>query len=79
MIELSFKAGCLEINEELIHINRKDGPTDGDRDRCKREIEANEILIKNAKKWNFSKQEIEEAQALLRRYTKLLKDLEGQE
>lgn len=79
LIEFSSKAGRVEIHEELIHIkqNRRYGDPVNAADAIRREIEADEILLKNAKKWHLSSDEILATKRLKKLYTGQLKELGG--
>src|SRR5699024_3509662 len=62
VIMLSSKAGRAAIHEELIHAKqaRVYGEISGKEDACLREIEAGNILLKNAIKWNLTDKEIQD-------------------
>ena len=79
VIMLSSKAGRAAIHEELIHFKqiRSYGKPSGPKDVCLREIEAGNILLENAIKWNLTDKEIQDTKALIEKYTNKLKELEG--
>ena len=77
-IMLSSKAGRAAIHEELIHAKqaRVYGEISGKEDACLREIEAGNILLKNAIKWNLTDKEIQDTKILIEEYTKELREME---
>ncbi|HLR60394.1 phage minor capsid protein [Ligilactobacillus salivarius] len=78
VIMLSSKAGRAAIHEELIHAKqaRVYGEISGKEDACLREIEAGNILLKNAIKWNLTDKEIQDTKILIEEYTKELREME---
>lgn len=74
-IKLSSKAGRAAVREELIHIKqfRSMGPVKDNGDLYKREIDAANILLKNAKKWKLSEEEIAVTKQNKARYERKLK------
>lgn len=78
VIMLSSKAGWAAIHEELIHAKqaRVYGEISGKEDACLREIEAGNILLKNAIKWNLTDKEIQDTKILIEEYTKELREME---
>lgn len=78
VIMLSSKAGRAAIHEELIHAKQmkvNGNPVDK-KDVCLREIQAGNILLKNATKWNLTEKEIEDTKTLIEIYTNKLNRLE---
>lgn len=78
VIMLSSKAGRAAIHEELIHTKQmkvNGNPVDK-KDVCLREIQAGNILLKNATKWNLTEKEIEDTKTLIEIYTNKLNKLE---
>lgn len=77
-ILLSSKAGRAAVHEELIHAKqaRVYGEISGKEDACLREIEAGNILLKNAIKWNLTDKEIQDTKILIEKYTKELREME---
>ena len=77
-ILLSSKAGRAAVHEELIHAKqaRVYGEISGKEDACLREIEAGNILLKNAIKWNLTDKEIQDTKILIEEYTKELREME---
>lgn len=78
VIMLSSKAGRAAIHEELIHAKQmkvNGNPVDK-KDVCLREIQAGNILLKNATKWNLTEKEIEDTKTLIEIYTNKLNKLE---
>ena len=76
-IMLSSKAGRAAL-EELIHAKQmkvNGNPVDK-KDVCLREIQAGNILLKNATKWNLTEKEIEDTKTLIEIYTNKLNRLE---
>ena len=77
VIMLSSKAGRAAL-EELIHAKQmkvNGNPVDK-KDVCLREIQAGNILLKNATKWNLTEKEIEDTKTLIEIYTNKLNRLE---
>lgn len=77
-ILLSSKAGRAAVYEELIHVKqaRVYGEISGKEDACLREIEAGNILLKNAIKWNLTDKEIQDTKILIEEYIKELREME---
>ena len=78
VIMLSSKAGRVAIHEELIHAKQmkvNGNPVDK-KDVCLREIQAGNILLKNATKWNLTEKEIEDTKTLIEIYINKLNKLE---
>lgn len=74
-IKLSSTAGRATVREELIHVKqfRRSGVPKSYGEIYERELEADNLLLRNAKKWKFSEEEIEDTKRLKAYYEEKLK------